>query len=443
MKRIARTSIIILLVIALTAGFAGFAFANGSDPENYRVATKDGADLALEHYRPEPTAAFNDGAQPVLIMPGMVANSNTFDVRTPAGKEALYKVKLPANLPAWAADDPFIERDHMKFYSLAYYLYDQGLDVWLANYRGQGRPPSRSYGRGDAAIDTYGIYDVETFVSKVRELTGKRPIYMGHSMGSTMIYVYLQGAKYGPEKYRRVVSDPALVTERNAGTGPGAIKGIVDLDGPVVPVFNMYPRGITWLALLPAFYLDIRPVLGLVGENVGSVGMTLLRLLAALKMILPKPIYDWISVIFSVNPANIDPNVMKYMAGYVADGIHSHSVAQYAYSLRFNNLHEYYRDGYLGWQRIMPVAPNPKDGLYSYSENMSKISLPSLVIADATYDITDPKDIEWFYNAKTRNAADKFKVMPKTAHLDVVNGLRAPYETFPLISEWISSLGSD
>lgn len=175
-KGIARTSVVILLVVALTAGFSGFAFADG------------------------------------------------VDVRTPAGKEALYKVKLPSKLPARASDDPSIAKDPMKFYSLAYYLYDQGLDVWLANYRGRGREPSRS-----------------------------------------------------------------------------------------------------------------------------------------------------------------------------------HALAQCVYSQRFNNLCEYYRNGPPGCQSIMPVAPN----------------------------------------AKTRNPADRFKVMPGTAHLDLANGLRAPFQLFPLISKWIASLGSD
>ncbi len=74
---------------------------------------------------------------------------------------------------------------------------------------------------------------------------------------------------------------------------------------------------------------------------------------------------------------------------------------------------------------------------------MSKVSLPSLVIADATVDLTDPADIKKFYDTKTRNALDEFHVMPGTAHVDVVCGLKAPYDTFPAIGSWLRKLRAD
>jgi hypothetical protein len=92
----------------------------------------------LEHYIPEPGVQFNYGKQPVLLMPGLLGNSNEFDIHTPDNPAGMYQVSLPEELPDWAKDDQYIKRDPMKFYSMAYYLYSQGYDVWLANYRGEG-----------------------------------------------------------------------------------------------------------------------------------------------------------------------------------------------------------------------------------------------------------------------------------------------------------------
>lgn len=179
--------------VCITERPYGFAavLARAASAEDFQVATEDGASLGLKHYRPENEAAFNTGRQPVLLMPGVLANFSYLDTHTPEGRS--YPVKLPDVLPDWAKGDSRVKSDPMKLDSMAYYLYHRGYDVWLANYRGQGRAPNRSWGWWNADIDHYGIFDVKAVVMKVRELTGKRPVYIGHSMGGTMAYIYLEG----------------------------------------------------------------------------------------------------------------------------------------------------------------------------------------------------------------------------------------------------------
>jgi len=48
-------------------------------------------------------------------------------------------MKLPNAIAEWAQGDAVIEDDPMVYYNLSYYLWTQGYDVWLANYRGIGR----------------------------------------------------------------------------------------------------------------------------------------------------------------------------------------------------------------------------------------------------------------------------------------------------------------
>jgi pimeloyl-ACP methyl ester carboxylesterase len=441
MRRFTVAFLVFLLAFSYVAFAVGPAFA--ASGEDYRVITEDGANLGLKHYRPEQTAEFNTGRQPVLFMPGALTNSNEFDVRTPDGQTC--RVTLPANLPDWAKNDKYIKRDHAKLYSMAYYLYTQGYDVWLTNYRGQGREPTRSYGWWNADIDHYGIYDMKATVQKVRELTGKSPVYVGHSMGSTMAYMYLQGAYYSPGWNFKVESDPALVAERNGGSGSGAVKGLVDLDGPTVPsaTGTMQMPGLAWYAMVLPIYLNLRFISRLLPEGISAPVVFIEQILWAIKDALPEPFKSLLASLYSVNPANIDASVLDYAARYAIDGMATHAMAQYADAMACGKLREYYRNGLWGRFRIFPPPLNGPENLYCYSDNMSKVSLPSLVIADATVDLTDPADIKKFYDTKTRNALDEFHVMPGTAHVDVVCGLKAPYDTFPAIGSWLRKLRAD
>ncbi|MCS7130509.1 MAG: hypothetical protein NZ872_03715 [Archaeoglobaceae archaeon] len=57
---------------------------------------------------------------------------------TPETLKGYYKPQLPSKLPDWAKNDRRIQKDPMLYYSLAYYLWKKGYDVWLVNYRGTG-----------------------------------------------------------------------------------------------------------------------------------------------------------------------------------------------------------------------------------------------------------------------------------------------------------------
>ncbi|OFW65309.1 MAG: hypothetical protein A2V52_00170 [Actinobacteria bacterium RBG_19FT_COMBO_54_7] len=68
------------------------------------------------------------------------------------------------------------------------------------------------------------------------------------------------------------------------------------------------------------------------------------------------------------------------------------------------------------------------------------ISLPAIVVADGTNDLTNPEDIFNFYMSKTRNQADVFIKIPNSAHVDLVFGLSAPTALYPEIGKWLRKL---
>ena len=68
-------------------------------------------------------------------------------------------------------------------------LTDMGYDVWMTNNR--GTQYSQKHTSLDASIDAeqywdfswaqMGLYDVPTNVSLVKEVTGQKPFWVGHS----------------------------------------------------------------------------------------------------------------------------------------------------------------------------------------------------------------------------------------------------------------------
>ncbi|MFN7974377.1 MAG: alpha/beta fold hydrolase [Acidobacteriota bacterium] len=178
------------------------------------ATTTDGVTLAMKRYK--------SGGTPVILCHGIVQNQACMDLAVPGS-------------------------------SLAVYLADHGYDVWDANLRshGKGTYKSGSSGNWDWSIDEFAAFDVPAIVNKVKSATGKKPFWIGHSMGGMVAYGYLQGVKIqnvkvdevwgwgwcGPlpcyEKLydvygKRVVKDPSLASTRNAG-----LRGLVTIASPV------------------------------------------------------------------------------------------------------------------------------------------------------------------------------------------------------------------
>ncbi|XP_044018722.1 lipase 3-like isoform X1 [Aphidius gifuensis] len=79
--------------------------------------------------------------------------------------------------------------------ALPYLLADQGYDVWLGNARGN------IYSKAHKKISTddskfwdfsfheMGFYDLPAAITHVKNISGQKIIYIGHSMGTTMSYI--------------------------------------------------------------------------------------------------------------------------------------------------------------------------------------------------------------------------------------------------------------
>ncbi|OFW56404.1 MAG: hypothetical protein A2W01_06280 [Candidatus Solincola sediminis] len=407
-------SIVILLSLFLLLISVAPAVASETAPsDKYTAITEDGVELAMKRYRPDEKASFRKNGQPVILIPGMACNFNFFDVHTPPGKT--YDPQLPSPLASWARRDPYIKQDPMRYYSLPHYLWLQGYDVWLANYRGQGREPYMSAGADKPYTATdCGIYDLPALIEKVYEVTNKHPVWGGHSMGAAMAYIYLEGATYEDGDRTRVVFDPALAQERNGGSSKQSLKGFIDLDGPPLAAGGTSDN-LADASSLPV-YLDIRWLTAIAGDW-SWLTYSGLQLLWSFYAMLGYPDLGVLNAIFLMNPNNLDPDVMAYMAAYGADGISGGIIA-----LFMGNMQGGTTDG------------------DSHADRFARITLPALVVADGTLDLTDPEEVYGVYASKTRNPRDAFIKIPNTAHTDLVFGLSAPTLLYPEIGKWLRKL---
>ena len=144
--------------------------------------TLDGWDLALHHY------------------PG-----------TPAGIDALPPVIL---CPGYACNHVFM--DFNERYSLARFLARRGFDAWVLDLRGHGYSEPAGERRADWTFDDLVELDLPAAVSAVRARSGRRPVWIGHSMGGILMYAAL-GHRRGAAGIDRRAGDAGVAGRLSAG----------------------------------------------------------------------------------------------------------------------------------------------------------------------------------------------------------------------------------
>jgi len=159
--------------------------------------------------------------------------------RIPGGKGSKNVNEKPVLLQHGLVDsaDSFILHKEEKSYS--YYLANNGFDVWLGNSRGNKH--SRGHIKHNADKDsaywdfTYhemGIYDLPAVIDYIKVKTGKKVTYIGHSQGSTQVFL---GMSLMPEYFKE------------------SLTGVIAL-GPAASLANM---GSTFLKFVAKTKFDV------------------------------------------------------------------------------------------------------------------------------------------------------------------------------------------
>lgn len=439
--------VLLCLVVALTGCGAGKGVEG-----LYVARTADNIDIKLKRYRPTPGHSYRSGT-PILLFPSIVLNLNEFDVHTPPWLNS-YHYKLPADAPAWAKNDPVIQQDNLKFFSLAHFLYLRGYDVWTANYRGVGRGDFKSdRGLPNTNLDVWCALDFPAAVDKVRDVTGKKPVIGGHSTGGLCAYLYLQGITMDAtvlaqgEYVPHVTSSAILAAQRNKN-----VAGFLGLDPAGAPLLAYEwlidsPLVFDTLALEALMDLDaIMPAVASLLHPVivaGSID-TIWGIIGSLADAFPEELPRWADLFGALDfwsTENMNLYVEDYIVRMGVSSFYLGGFAQYADWGINGTLREHWQNGAENANRVNPPDPGEDDGSYHYQDNMARLTVPAFAIfSESDALVSTDLMVESLFNGKTFNAKDDWIEVPNTGHVDIVNGDNAPTLSYPAIADWLDRL---
>ncbi|MHB8781162.1 MAG: alpha/beta fold hydrolase [Candidatus Geothermincolia bacterium] len=349
--------------------------AKGLDERLWSYTTQDGVLLRGKRYA-------NPGGRPVILAHGFTANGLEFD----------------------------IPREGRN---LAAYLARRGLDVYLYNIRGCGRQPYLSeYRDWSFCLDHLAAFDMPAVIDGVARDTGKRPCWVGHSMGGSILYMYLQGASFRDGVF---FADPELAERRNASLAAGLTLASPALFG--WPEGAAYGRIMTSKQMRAVIRFLVRYLKKLPPER-QRIG--LFRHLSVLVHLAPR-----LSRAFARNPAmflfynprNIEADVMVLMAERILDNVTVGMTLQF-----MQGVHE---------GPMMDLARR-----YDYTAGMGRITCPmSFITGDADFISCDAVRLSGY---EAIGSEDKqFHRFEGFGHTDLVMGIDVDRKVYPVVAAWL------
>ncbi|MFX1385130.1 MAG: alpha/beta hydrolase [Promethearchaeota archaeon] len=411
----------------------------------FNARTDDNIIVKVFRYH-APGEIFNDGAQPVLLFPGLGCNINVFlSYSTPTMKEK-FDITLPENLAGWAVGDEKIKDDPLLYYSIAYYLWKMGYDPWFGNYRGIGYGEMRSEGGdGGTSMDHFALYDVKAAVKKVHEITGMHPAIGGHSTGGLTSMMYLHGTTFGADGH--VQRYDALTNERNGITeGPETVAGFIGIDPAAIPVLPALMNNVLiWTLLSTDLIVEAGDLMGTLMdiELIDMLYQNMLSLIVDAD-ILGETLTDFMKNTGNLDITNVNEEILYYFFRYGVGRMYYRTLSQYLDFYVHQCIREYWKNGMVDNIPLEPPIPGDMDGYYYYTDNMDKIQVPLICfLADAEGDILDLVDADQimrdYVNGKTENENDECYSI-ESAHIDIGLGLRNPECMFPQLGTWLAKI---
>lgn len=356
--------------------------ARGLTVERHEFTTADGVTLRLKRYA-------NPQGNPVLFCHGFQGNGFEFDLPR-EGK------------------------------NMAVYLARRGYDVWISSFRGCGPEPYNCDCLDwQHSIDDLAIHDAPALVDGIVGVTGKRPFWIGHSMGGMVLYMYLQGVRFGENGL--VVSDPGLVAERNQ-----KLLGGTSIASPPAmwwPRMNPYQvvtdsgigRGLIGLSVLwSRARSHFAPRL-----RVGSgIDRTLGKKPRLIKALSRSPVG---MVIY--NRRNTDSETSTSLIRWAGDDVSAHMNVQLMDGVRNGNLRQYFPLNFRG---------DP----YDYTLNMALVTAPMLFVT-GDRDFANYVCIRKYGFDRVSSLEKEFVVFPEYGHTDLVMGKNVEDDVYPFIARWM------
>jgi len=385
-----------LLVLGCAAGAAALRSLGRTAPPEEEGDLAAGMEIRLETFRTRDGAVLRvkryarEGGQPVILAHGFTGNGLEFD--------------LP----------------HRR-QNLALFLAENGYDVWVSSFRGCGRDPYRSEApHWLHSVDHLAAFDADALIRGVGETTGRKPLWIGHSMGGMVLYMYLQGAAMEAGSEGSFRADADLAAERNR-----SLLGGIAIGSPP----GLHQGGGDWIASLsrlPAFRVNVRGLvsylerldrkspcidfgrLGVVCERNPRLGKQL-----AARGPVARALY---------NAKNVDPDVGYSLLKWASDKVTARMTIQ-----------------------IVRLGLDPDfrsyDGTWNYTAGMERLSAPMFFVT-GTRDFAGADNLRLQGYQAVSSPIRDYKCYPEYGHTDLVMGKRVYEEVYPDILAWMRKVES-
>ncbi len=311
--------------------------------------TADGWDLALHHY----PGGRND-VPPAILVSGYACNRYFVD---------------------------FNDR-----YSLARFLARRGIDAWVLELRGHGHSEVAVGRRRGWTFDDLVRFDVPAALTHVRtQAGGRRPVWIGHSMGGMIAYAAL-------------------------GLNPSvheALAGLVTMASPM------------------GFPAVASPTLRTLGEAFLALPLPQ-RLPQRGVLVALWSVLRWSpgAALTGMNPANTDLHAFGRALRLFMSSVPRSKLRQLA-------------------QWSLTGEFRSCDGTIDYRANLPRIRTAALIIAGTLDRLASPEMVRFAYD-RISSAEKRYREFgvrngdsADYGHIDLIFGRRAPEEVFPVIGDWI------
>lgn len=286
------------------------------------------------------------------------------------------------------------DMDGPKGVSLARHLRRRGYDVWVIELRGAGRSTRPTWFNGKRynwTFEDYVTHDAPAALQVVlRESGAKQVHWVGHSMGGMIAYALLMSPMH-----------PKIASAVTLGSPTMSEVGHPVLD------FGLPYR---WLLR----YLPERVPLGVLG-----------RLGAPLAPLLAYSAKDSISEL-GWHPGNSDVALLRQLMLTAVDDLPASLLREFA-----------------RWYDNKTM--NDRYSMFDFTEHLEKITAPILIVAGSKDGLTPARDLERVYE-RVSSADKQFRIVGKRqgfahdySHADLVLGLHAADDVYPLITQWLDA----
>lgn len=276
--------------------------------------------------------------------------------------------------------------------SLARFLAREGYDVWNVELRGAGRSTRPTWWNGkryDWSFEDYVQHDAPSALQTVLRETGAAHVHwVGHSMGGMIAYALLMSPAH-----RKIASAVTVGSPTMSDVG----HPLLDFGLPYRSLLRFIPR---------------RLPVGLAAR----IGAPLTPLLSRA---LDKSIAE-----LGFYPGNADTKLLRTLLLTAIDDLPASLLQEFARWYDNKTMQDRY-------------------ALFDFTEHLERITTPLLIIAGSHDHLTPVRDLKRVYRAVS-SPAKEFRIVGKKhgakhnySHADLILGLHAPDDVYPIILRWL------